>query len=609
MSAPTNLLAEWARLLLGSLAAAGVRDVVISPGSRSTPFVLAAAAEPRLRCHDIIDERSAAFFALGLARATGQPPLLLCTSGTAGAHYFPAVVEAAQAFVPLLVLTADRPFELQDCAAPQTIDQRKLFGDHARASIELGLPDESDGALRALKRQAAQAVYTSRAPLPGAVHLNARARKPLEPPPIESEGPAEHALRERVRAIAAAPLPRAFAPRLAPDPAAVDELARACLGARSGLIVAGPAPIAQAEDRADLLALAARTGFPLLAEATSQLRFNATASKPDATDDASAPFIADAFDALLRLPRFREAHPPDLIIQIGPPPTSGAFDQYLAAHPDTARWVIAPHGWNDPRSDARGLLFAEVGAAARALRDRITALGGPTREPLAWTAMWRAADAIARRETTRLLADETTLSEGAVARAAASSVPAGGLLLVGNSLPIRELDTFAAASDARCAVLSQRGANGIDGLVSGAAGAAASGRPTTLLVGDVSFLHDLGGLVACRGTRVPLVLVVIQNGGGRIFEQLPVARVPQIGDDLRHFTTPHDLRFDHAAALFGLRYARAQTLAELDSALASASSSTDVTIIEAIVPPHGAAAMMRPLQDRIEAALAAEGLA
>ncbi|RMH22798.1 MAG: 2-succinyl-5-enolpyruvyl-6-hydroxy-3-cyclohexene-1-carboxylate synthase, partial [Acidobacteria bacterium] len=222
MAEAANLQAVWARLLIHSLVDAGVREAVISPGSRSTPFVLAACAHPGLRCHDVIDERAAAFFALGQGRASGRPSLLICTSGTAGAHYLPAVIEAEMARVPLLVLTADRPLELTRGGANQTIDQLKLFGDHARAFFELGLADADPAALRALRRTAAQAVFRCREPVPGAVHLNARARKPLEPV-AEEDGP-RRALARRAEAAAAAllaePIVRPFAAPRPPPPAA-----------------------------------------------------------------------------------------------------------------------------------------------------------------------------------------------------------------------------------------------------------------------------------------------------------------------------------------------------------------------------------------------------
>lgn len=481
----------WA--LIDAFAEAGVTDVVTSPGSRSTPFVLAAATHPGLRVHDVLDERAAAFFALGMGRATGRPALVLCTSGSAGAHHYPAVVEAAAAFVPLLVLTADRPPELQRCGAAQTIDQTRLFGEHVRRFF--AVPEEP----RAARRVAVQALALARHPVPGPVHLNAHARKPLEAAP-ERAWP---------------PLPRIYPPRSMPDPDAVEELARACLGARRGLVVCGPLPVGQPP--VPLHAL----GFPVVAEAASQHRRGA---------------ILDAYE-WIDLP-----DAPDLVLQIGAAPTSTRLD-------GVARAVVSAHGDSDARLHVEGDPAATLAALAARL---------PPREPTAWAAALAAANARARA----VVAEESGgWSEALAARIAARS--ARGLLAVGNSLPIRLLDRYVTEIDAP--VLSQRGASGIDGLVAGAAGAAiASGRPTTLLLGDVSFLHDLDGLLAAR--EAPLTIVVLHNDGGRLFEQLPIAAH---AGQLRHFTTPHGLDLRPAAELARLSYAEVQDGAALETALAA----------------------------------------
>ncbi|MFH0900430.1 MAG: 2-succinyl-5-enolpyruvyl-6-hydroxy-3-cyclohexene-1-carboxylic-acid synthase, partial [Pseudomonadota bacterium] len=369
-----NLLADWSWLLLDSMVAAGVADVVISPGSRSTPFVVAAATHPSLRCHDAIDERAAAFFALGQARATGRASLLVCTSGTAGAHYYAAVVEAASAYVPLLVLTADRPFELMGCGAPQTIDQTRLYGHHVRGFFELGMPDPSSESLRALRRTVFQAAHLTSWPVPGPVHLNARARKPLEPRAPTTD--VESALHDRTRSIAASPCaPRAFRPSMMPDHDAIDQLVRSCLATERGIIACGPAPLAQAAVRNRVSQLSCLTGYPLIAEAASQLRFAGkcppsaqtgarncsgvpSASTPAAqhrsreTLERTDSLECDGYDVFLRSSRFRASTPPELVIQLGAPLTSSNFEAYLREHTDCARWVIAPYGWNDPSSSA-----------------------------------------------------------------------------------------------------------------------------------------------------------------------------------------------------------------------------------------------------------------
>ncbi|MCE9576382.1 MAG: 2-succinyl-5-enolpyruvyl-6-hydroxy-3-cyclohexene-1-carboxylic-acid synthase, partial [Deltaproteobacteria bacterium] len=313
----------WAEVVVGALADGGVEFVVVSPGSRSTPLAIALARNSRLAIEVVIDERAAAFVALGRARASGRPTALVCTSGTAAAHYFPAIIEAGQADIPLIALTADRPPELQDAGAPQTIDQRKLFGDHVRGFAELGAPGGGALGLRAARRAIAQAVQLARGPRPGPVHVNVPLRKPLEPAaPATDE---ERALAEVAMELAAHPL-IAPAPRTIASDAAIAAIIRAIAGAPRGLIVAGPAAVDR--DREAAFALARATGFPLLAEATSQLRFG----RPD---DVVA---CDAFDLVLAARKTDPALVPDLIVQLGGEPTAGGWAPWLATH-DAPRWV------------------------------------------------------------------------------------------------------------------------------------------------------------------------------------------------------------------------------------------------------------------------------
>ncbi len=576
-----DLQAEWARLLIASLAAAGVRDVVLSPGSRSTPFVLAVARESGLRCHDVIDERSAAFFALGQARVTGRPSLLICTSGTAGANYLSAVIEAEMSFTPLLVLTADRPVDLVGCGANQTIDQLKLFGDHVRRFFDLGTGDVDPRALRALRRTATQAVLASLHPRPGPVHLNARAKKPLEPRDVDSE------LQDEVEALLRRPPIEALPPRLEPEPQALDGLAAACRETERGLIVAGPAPVTQAEDAAAIFELARRTGFPVLADATSQLRYRGRRGE-------DAVFV-DAFGLLLGNAGFRERHAPELVVQIGRAPTTAAWGKYIDDRLE--HFLICPYGWNDPQSTATHRLIASVGTAVAGLVERLDdrVPGGR------WLHAFRKAEALAQS----LIDDDLALaelSEGAVARTVIESLPDEALLVVGNSLSIREVDVYGRGGDTQAFVASQRGTSGIDGVTSGAFGAAsAAGQPAVLLTGDVAFLHDLSGLGAARHVTVPFALVVVQNRGGRIFEMLPVASHPAAqGEVFDHWLTPHDADFSHAASTFGLPFVRVETREGLGEALRQALVETGVTVIEAVVPPHGAVEQNRRLAAGLE---------
>lgn len=595
MTSPSNLLTDWSTLLFGSLADAGVRDVILSPGSRSTPFALAAMREPRVRCHTVIDERAAAFFALGQARMTARPSVLLCTSGSAGAHYFPAVVEASAANLPLLAITADRPTELQACAAPQTIDQVKLFGDHVRAFFEAGMPDESLGVLRGLRRMAAQAVLRTLSPTPGPVHLNVRARKPLEP--AEPQSPEGEQLRARVRALLSSPIVSTVVPEAKLSSDDLAPIVERCARAERGLIVCGPASFDDDERRA-LYALARATRFPLFCEATSQLRFSA--------HELDGVAFFDAFDAVARSPWFKENVRPDLIVQIGGPPTSSACEAWLGGVA-AERIVVAPHGWNDPQNNATTLLVADVAHTATAIARAVEA--SPERRTAArvlWTERIEEANRRAWACADAHIAAETELGEGEATRVVVEKTPSSSVLVVGNSLAVRHLDTWVPRQSRDIEVVCQRGANGIDGLIAGTFGAASvAGRPVTLLIGDVSFLHDVSSLMLARDLVSPVVIVVLQNGGGRIFEGLPLGRL--LGFDakeLEPIVTPHSFSLGGAAQLFGHRHRAVRTRAELEGALGAAYAEPGCTVVEVIVPPHGARIANDRLFQRVAEAVA-----
>ena len=586
------LLTEWSRLLLGTLARAGVEQVVLSPGSRSTPFTWAALNEPKLRCHSIWDERVAAFFALGQARVTGRPSLLVCTSGTAAANYYPAVIEASLANVPLLVLSADRPFELQHSAAPQAIDQLKLFGDSARAFFELGTPDASPSALSGLVRSVAHAVHAAQGVRPGPVHLNARARKPLEP--VGAEDSASLELRAQVDALLLRGPTVARGASLHGD---VTRLARACADTARGVILAGPHAAHASGDAPALLRLAQLTGFPLLCETTSQLRFRG--ELPEGV------LCGDAFDWLLRSPRWQAALRPDLILSFGGTPTSGAYERLLNGGYAGQRFVIADSGFPDPHGLASELVSASSAQAARATcqyleHTRLEHEAERERYRHAWREAnreaWRAVD----RELSRA---NPTLSEPLAVRSVLDQLPSPCQLMLGNSLPIREVDAYVPSDARQLRVLSQRGANGIDGLISGAAGAASvstNGDATVLLLGDVSFMHDVGGLAAARDLEGPFAIVVIDNGGGRIFEQLPMfERFRGSADTARFWLTPPGADLSHAAALYGHRYTRVERAADIADAVQRATRERGVHVVHVVV--DGASA--REAEQRVRAAL------
>jgi 2-succinyl-5-enolpyruvyl-6-hydroxy-3-cyclohexene-1-carboxylate synthase len=578
---PENLLTEWARLVAGALSSAGIRHVVVSPGSRSTPYLLALAGRDDMRVESVLDERSAAFVALGIARATGEPAALLTTSGTAPAHAYPAVIEAALAELPLVVLSADRPVELRDSGAPQTIDQTRLFGPYVRAFVELGNPSAHEEALRHARRALTSAVAASRAPHPGPVHVNLPARKPLEPVAPSTE--AGRALRASVDALlASAPSERGASAILG---GSISRVAECMARADRPMIVVGPLPASATRDgtRDAIEALGCRLHAPIYAEATSQLRFS----------PARTGLRVDALDLLLRIPSAaREA---DLLVEIGAPPTSMGYERHVSSRPDLARVRFEAHAARDPQGTAETVVLGDIAANIAAIAAE---LPPEPRSDQAWYAQIEEAERRAWAIVERDL--ERGFGEAAVARVVVERLPGGACLTLGNSLPIRTLDRAVRSRALDLTVLHQRGANGIDGLVSGAVGASlASRRPAALLLGDLSFQHDVGGLASASLVETPLLIVVVNNQGGRIFEQLPLGRDSQFEWIMPHVVTPQRFDAEHASRAFGLPFARVTDASGLASALERGLVAAGASVIEACVSPSN----VRDAEARIVASL------
>jgi len=531
----------WAHTFVDELARAGVRAAVIAPGSRSTPLTLAFAAHPQFRVYSLLDERGAAFFALGLAQASGMPAALLCTSGTAAANFFPAIIEASEAHVPLLVLTADRPPELRGTGANQTMDQVKLYGGYVRDFREVPLPeiDPAPKMLRALRTLADRAVAAAMGVIPGPVHLNFPFRKPLEP----AGDPVPFDLAARPDGLpftSIAPFPLfSSAPHL-------DFPSR-------GLILCGPRCPA-GDFPAAIADLAAKTGYPIIADALSGVRFGPWAARVLILN----PQTSEVFKA-------SEVPTPDLILQFGAVPASQAVLSFLENLPlETRRISVQAHGtWHDDVHTLSELIYADPAAFCRDLGERAPeGVADPE-----WIAAlrefeeryWRAVDQVTG----------AGFFEGLALADVVESIPDGGILFVANSNPVRHLDEFVRPMAKRVAVFCNRGVSGIDGTISTALGvAAASDQPLVLVIGDVAFYHDLNGLLAVRRCGVRATIVLIHNDGGGIFRRLPVAEHEPEFTDL--FLTPHGLDFEPAVRMFGAAFVRTAGGAELRAALANA---------------------------------------
>ena len=500
-----NLNQLWARALVEELVRGGVRHAVVCPGSRSSPLALACAQVEGLRAWSIIDERGAGFFALGLAKQSRQPVALVCTSGTAGAHFYPAVIEAAMAQVPLVILTADRPLELQGWGAPQTVPQARLYGEYARQFVDVGLPEASDAALLHLRATVSRAVgQAARAPR-GAVHLNVPLREPLAPLPgstLDTKHLSPLALEGRT----GEPLTRILPPSRQPNPRVLDEIRARILATERGVIVCGPRDEDDGFGEA-IAALAEATGYPVLAEATSQARFG------------GGPFTVSLYDAILRHEAFARAHRPELVLRFG----GGLTPK-------------GPQAWVDD-SGAEVVLFSDEGAlfdpahrVARVVEGSAVMAcaalaSGLARGMGAWARAFLWAEQWSRASLESAFSEDMSLTEMRIAYDVVAALPEGAHLFVSSSMPIRDVDAFAPATRRRLRVLANRGANGIDGIVSSALGvAAASRRPTVLLTGDLALLHDVGGLLTARRAGVPLTVVVVNNDGGGIFSFLPLAK-------------------------------------------------------------------------------------
>lgn len=550
----TEVLTRYVTNFVDELVANGLTDAVISPGSRSTPLALTLAEHKEIKDWVIIDERSAAFFALGLAKKSKHPVVLVCTSGTATANYYPAIVEAYHSRVPLIVLTADRPHELRGIGAPQAIDQIKMYGDFVKWFHEMALPEAGTAMLHYVRNKAASAYHIAKEGNQGVVHLNFPFREPLM---------VDFSLNDvwEINDISCtSPILPTFEGKKHLSKQQVEEILRQLAGKQRGVIVCGPQtdlhfPVAVTK-------LAEKWGLPILADPLSQVRSGAHVSD----------IIIEGYDALLRNQTIREKLKPDFIIRFGAMPVSKAYSFYVKQHQDALQMVVEnDKGFREPTNNPTTFIFAEPTIYCEALAD-----AGVETTSKEWLQLWKQFNDIAKKHLNDQ--SDSEIREGEAIRAVMDSTPNQSTIFVGNSMAVRDLDSFFWKTDKQIEVLANRGANGIDGVVSSGLGACAAGVRVTLVLGDLSFFHDMNGLHAAMHYQLPLTILLINNNGGGIFSFLSQA------DDKKHFEalfgTPLHIDFKYVVHMYGGYYVHAKTEADVKQKLIESYNREGLSVIE-----------------------------
>ena len=554
----------------------------IAPGSRSTPLVAAVAANPSARSLVHFDERGTAFAALGYARATGRPAAWITTSGTAVANGLPAVVEASVDAVPMLLLTADRPPELRQTGANQTIDQTDIFGGYTRWRFDLPTPDPAVDPAMVLTT-VDQAVYRARRAPRGPVHLNLMFREPLIPDPdTELPDSAEYSPVLAGWRKSSEPYTRYAATKPAVGAAEVRDLWEELRPAKRGLILAG-----RLESRAEATAvsrLAEATGWPLLPDVGSGLRLGGT------DYEGTVPY----YDALLSSEKFAAAHEPEAVLHVGGRSLSKRLEQLVGRSSPKPYAVVRESPFRlDPSHRVTHSIESGVTEFCNALADAVA--HQPPEKDIAWTSSWRESSKAVGRSIEGYFTGMGRISEPLVARLVSRYLPEGHGLFLASSMPVRDVDTYGAPDGSGGPVAMNRGASGIDGTVASAAGFARGlGAPVTLPIGDLAMLYDLNSLALLKTSPVPIVIVVLNNDGGGIFSFLPVSEHRDFFEP--YFGTPQGVDFQHAAAMFRLRYEKPGTAAEFLETYRAAALRGSSTLIEVVTDREENLALHRALQ-------------
>ncbi|GAQ16264.1 2-succinyl-5-enolpyruvyl-6-hydroxy-3-cyclohexene-1-carboxylate synthase [Oceanobacillus picturae] len=549
---PTEVLTRYTANFVDELSKNGVTDIVISPGSRSTPLAMTIAEHPDIKEWIVIDERSAAFFAMGIAKKAGHAVALVCTSGTAAANYFPAIVEANYSRVPLIVLTADRPHELRDIGAPQAIEQLKLYGDYVKWFQEMALPEASENMLSYVRNKSARAVFMANEGNPGPVQLNFPFRDPLVPDfsienlwSNQSSDPRNHTVEGKKQL----------------STNQIISIIEKLKGKGRGLIVCGPQTdqeLAQAVTK-----VAEAWGLPILADPLSQLR----------AGEHAKDLIVETYDAIFRDERLRNKLRPDYIIRFGAMPISKPYLFYVNENKHIPQFVVENYtGFREPTGNNTEFIFSDAVLFCNSL---LTIEYTPEQDK-EWLEDWQSMNRIAKKHLLAEAGDE--LTEGEAVRALVDVIPESSSIYVGNSMAVRDLDTFFFTTPKHLSILANRGANGIDGMISSGLGAAITGAPVTLVVGDLSFYHDLNALLIAKQYKLNITILLINNNGGGIFSFLPQSQEKKHFEVL--FGTPVDIEFKHAVQMYGGMYASAGTEEELKAVLYDSYQHKGLSVVE-----------------------------
>lgn len=573
----TEALSYYLGAFVDELTRLGVYETVISPGSRSTPLAMLMAEHQRMKTYVHVDERSAAYFALGIAKAKRRPVAILCTSGTAAANYWPAVSEAFHSRVPLLILTADRPHELRDVGAPQAMNQLNLFGSFTKEFIEMALPEASERMYQYVRTTAARAISMMKGEPSGPVHMNFPLREPLIPdfslPNLWEGGKIGRPNQYTSVTFGNSVLPPFQAASLSDRLASMEK----------GLIVCGEMNGPSFAD--EVASFAAAYRYPILADPLSNVR----------SGQHEKENVIECYDALLRNEKIQSWRP-DVIIRFGAMPVSKILTQYIQSKTSAVHLVIEKGGWRDPTLITSEMIYADEVSVCR----QLTAFARTNQRETAWLSMWRDANALARKHLSYAGSGEE-LFEGRVIMELADILPEQSALFVGNSMPIRDADTFFLTRDKKINILANRGVNGIDGIVSTALGASTHYEPLVLVLGDLSFYHDLNGLLAAKLHNLNATIVVINNDGGGIFSFLPQYAEKKHFETL--FGTPLGLDYEHVVNMYHGMFSRPATWEQFRSAVADATRSNGLHVIEIRTNRESNLQMHRSLWSAISAAV------